>query len=158
MKPTMLFAIVLLTSIVLMTAFNITLSPTTPIVLPPNVAPDALFVCPTESNTWDIVAAGLNQFTKPLTIGFFFAVIMLCFSWSWAMYQNLLKDKFVRDAFKTPWALTKILFWALIIVLMLLKTPNHFRTVQVTGTNTNWVLCEENTPGAKAVRENTVHR
>ena len=93
MKPTMLFAIVLLTSIVLMTAFNINLSPTTPITLSADAAPTALFVCTAASNTWDMLANGLSQFTKPLIIAFFFAVILLCFSWAWAMYQNLLKDK-----------------------------------------------------------------
>ena len=119
MKPTMLFAIILLTSIILMTVFNINLSPTTPIVLGGDVAPTALFVCPASSSTWDMLSHGLGQFTRPLIIGFFFAVILLCFSWAWAMYQNLLKDKFVRDAFKTPWALTKMLFWGLVIVLLL---------------------------------------
>jgi hypothetical protein len=74
------------------------------------------------------------------------------------MYQNLLKDKFVRDAFKKPWAATKMLFWALVVVLLLVKTPNYFRTVHVDGTNTNWVLCESNTPGARAVRADAVHR
>ena len=158
MKPTMLFAIVLLTSIILMTAFDINLSPTTPITLSTENAPNALFVCPAASNTWDMLANGLGQFTKPLIIAFFFAVILLCFSWAWAMYQNLLKDKFVRDAFKKPWAATKMLFWALVVVLLLVKTPNYFRTVHVDGTNTNWVMCESNTPGARAVRADAVHR
>lgn len=158
MKPTMLFAIILLTSIVLMTAFDINLSPTTPIVLSAENTPNALFVCPATSNTWDTLARGLGQFTRPLIIGFFFAVILLCFSWAWAMYQNLLKDKFVRDAFKTPWGLTKMLFWGVLIVMLLVKTPNYFRTVHVDGTNTNWVMCESNTPGARAVRADAVHR
>ena len=158
MKPTMLFVVVLLTSIILMTVFNINLSTTTHIPLASDVAANALYVCPATSNTWDMLAAGLSQFKKPLIIGFFFAVILLCFSWGWAMYQNLLKDKFVRDAFKTPWGLTKMLFWFFVIVLLLLKTPNYFRLVEVTSTNTNWVLCEDNTPGARAVREEAVHR
>lgn len=158
MKPTMLFAIILLTSIILMTAFNITLSPTTPIELNAAEASTALFVCPAAADTWDKLATGLQQFSRPLIIGFFFAVILLCFSWGWALYQNLLKDKFVRDAFKTPWALTKILFWGLVIVLMLIKTPNYFKTVHVTGTTENWVLCDNNTPGTLAAPADAVHR
>lgn len=158
MKPTMLFVVVLLTSIILMTVFNITLLPTTPITLPPDAAANALYVCPAASNTWDMLSQGMVLFKKPLIIGFFFAVILLCFSWSWAMYQNLLKDKFVRDTFKTPWSLTKMLFWFVVIVLLLIKTPNYFRRVEVVGTNTNWILCENNTPGAQAVRADAVRR
>lgn len=158
MKPTMLFAIVLLTAIILMTSFDIQLSPTQPLVVAPEVAPTTLYVCPAASKTWDMLAQAFGQFTRPLIIGFFFAVILLCFSWAWAMYQNLLKDKFVRDAFKTPWAATKLLFWAVVILSMLAFTPNYFRSVRVDGTNSNWVLCENNTPGARAVRSDTVHR
>jgi hypothetical protein len=51
-----------------------------------------------------------------------------------------------------------MLFWALVVVLLLVKTPNYFRTVHVDGTNTNWVMCESNTPGARAVRADAVHR
>lgn len=158
MKPTMLFAIVLLTAIILMTSFDIQLSPTQPLVVAPEAAPTTLYVCPAASKTWDMLAQAFGQFTRPLIIGFFFAVILLCFSWAWAMYQNLLKDKFVRDAFKTPWAATKLLFWAVVILSMLAFTPNYFRSVRVDGTNGNWVLCENNTPGARAVRSDTVHR
>ncbi len=158
MKPTMLFAIVLLAAIVLMTSFGINLSPTTPIKLSADVAANALYVCPAASNTWDMLSTGLRVFTKPAIIGFFFAVILLCFSWAWAMYQNLLKDKFVRDAFKTPWAFTKMLFWGTIIVIMLIMTPNHFRTVHVDGASGNWVLCESDTPGARAAPANSVRR
>ena len=158
MKPTMMFAIILMTSIILMTVFNITLSPTEPLAVSATVAPNALYVCPAASNTWDLLAQGFALFTKPLVIGFFFAVIILVFMWSWALYQNLLKDKFGRDAYKNPWAFTKLLFWAVVIITMLTMTPNYFRTVHLTGASGNWVLCENNTPGARAVRADSVHR
>ncbi len=158
MKPTMLFAVVLLTIIVLMSSFGIQLSPSEPLALSASAAPNTLFICPAASNTWDTLANGLRQFTRPLMIGFFFALILLCFSWAWAMYQNLLKDKFVRDAFKTPWAATKLLFWAVVLVSMLVLTPNYFRSVQVSGRAGQWVLCENNTPGALAVPADSVHR
>lgn len=158
MKPTMLFAIIMMTIIVLMTVFNITLSPTAPIKLAENVAQNAMYVCPITDNTWTEIATALSQFKRPLIIGFFFAIILLCFAWSWALYQNLLKDKFVRDAYKTPWAATKMLFWATVIMLMILKTPDHYRTVHVNGANGNWVLCENNTPGARAAPAKNVQR
>lgn len=158
MKPTMMFAIVLLTSIILMTTFNITLSPTEPLTVSAAAAPNALYVCPAASNTWDTLAQGFAQLTKPLIIGFFFAIIVLAFMWSWALYQNLLKDKFVRDAYKTPWEFTKLLFWAVVIITMLTMTPNHFRTVHLDGASGDWILCDNNTPGARVVRADSVHR
>lgn len=157
MKPTMMFAIILATAIVLMTAFNINLAPTEPIALSKSVEASALYVCPASVPFWEGLANGMSMLKKPLLIGFCFALTLLVFVWAWALYQNLLKDKFVRDAYKNPWAYTKMLFWAVAIVCLILYTPNHFRTVKVNGTNTNWVLCESNTPGAKAVNEVNVH-
>ncbi len=158
MKPTMLFAITMLTAIVLMTMFNLTLSPTTPIVLSATESANALYVCPAASTTWDSIATSLHPLVKWIVVGFFFAVIMLLFSWGWAMYQNLLKDKFNRDSFKKPWGLTKFTFWTGIILTLLIVTPNHFRTVHLTGDNRAWVLCDSNTPGARPVHANAVHR
>lgn len=157
MKPTMLFAIVMMTAIILMVSFGISLSPTTPITLAPDVAANALYVCPASSSLWDSLSHGLGQFTRPMIIGFFFALILLLFSWAWAMYQNLLKDKFVRDAFKSPWGFTKMMFWTVVIMLMLVHTPNYFRSVHVDGARGEWVLCDSNTPGARAAPANLVH-
>ena len=158
MKPTMMFAIILLTLIILMTAFNINLGSNESVMVSAVNAPNALYVCPAASGLWDKLAVGLAIFKRPLVIGFFFSVIILLFVWGWALYQNLLKDKFVRDAFKTPWAFTKLLFWSVVIVSMLLATPNYFRTVHLTGAPGNWVLCDDNTPGRQAVRASAVHR
>lgn len=159
MKPTMMFAIIMLTAIVLMTAFNIHLGPAADVVaISAENAPNALYVCPAASDLWDKLATGFAVLKRPLIIGFFFAVIVLLFTWGWALYQNLLKDKFVRDAFKTPWAFTKLLFWGVVIVSLLLATPNYFRTVHLTGASGNWVLCDNNSPGAQPVRASAVHR
>lgn len=158
MKPTMMFAVIMATAIVLMSAFNIDFAPTTTIELSESVQAGALYVCPANSSLWDGFARGMQILKKPLTIGFFFALTLLIFIWLWALYQNLLKDKFIRDAYKTPWAYTKMLFWATVIVCLVMFTPNHFRTVKVDGTNTNWVLCESNTLGAKAAPATSVHK
>ncbi len=157
MKPTMMFAIMMLTAIVLMTVFNIQIAPTEPIALSKTVAANALYVCPAAVPFWDGLSNGIMVLKKPLIIAFFFALTLLLSVWAWALYQNLLKDKFIRDAYKNPWSYTKILFWTVVIVLLLMYTPNHFRSVQLTGTNTNWVLCDSNTPGAKAVNADNVH-
>ena len=76
--------------------------------------------------------------------------------WAWAMYQSLLKDKFNRDKFIKPWSYTKMLFWAIMIVYILMMTPNYFRTVHVSGSTSNWDMCDGTMPGAKAVRASMV--
>lgn len=157
MKPTMMFAIIMLAVIVLMVSFNVSLSPNAPIVLNDAVAPNALFVCPVTDSFWTQVAGGLSQVKRPLVIAFFFAVMILIAVWSWALYQNLLKDKFDRGSFKKAWGFTKLLFWATIIMHILIHTPDSFRTVHIDGANGEWVLCDNNTPGARAVHANKVH-
>ncbi len=157
MKPTMMFAVIMLTVIVLMVAFDISFAPHATIAVSDSVAPNALFVCPVTDSMWTSVSAGLSRFTRPLVISLFFAIMILLAVWSWALYQNLLKDKFNRDSFKNPWAFTKLLFWAAIIVFMLVRTPDSFRTVHLDGASGNWVLCDNNSPGARAVHANKVH-
>lgn len=156
MKRTMMLSIIMIILIVLMTSFDLTLSPTKPLELSPEVAAQALYVCPAQSMLWDIMARNLQMFKKPVLIMGLFASMVLMATWAWALYQNLLKDKFSRDAYKTPWGFTKLLFWAIVIIIMLMATPNHFRTVRVQGDDRTWVLCENNTPGALPVRADLV--
>lgn len=157
MKPTMLFAIVMLAAIVLISSFGLQFAATTPVSVPENMAGSVLYVCPMASSTWDSVAKSLEPFVRPITIGFFFAAMLLMFSWGWALYQNLLKDSFKRESFKNPWAFTKMWFWAGIIILLAVATPNHFRAVHITGVSDQYVLCDNDTPGARAVRADAVH-
>lgn len=157
MKPTMLFAIVMLTAIVLITSFDLQFGASTPVAVPESMAANVLYVCPVASGTWDAVARALMPFTRSITIGFLFAAMILMFSWGWALYQNLLKDSFKRESFKNPWAFTKMWFWAGVIILMMALTPNHFREVHLTGSTSSYVLCDNNTPGARAVRASAVH-
>ncbi len=156
MKPTMIFAIMALTAIVLMVAFDISLSPHSAIQLSADISTNALYVCPIKESVWTSIAQGLGMVTKPLTIGLVFALMILSAFWSWALYQNLLKDKFDRGAYKTPWGATKLLFWACVILMLLIKTPDYYRTVHLEGADGNWVLCDSNTPGAQAVHANKV--
>ncbi len=156
MKPTMMFAVIALIAIVLMVAFDVSLAPNSAIELSGNVAANALYVCPIKDNVWTSVANGVGQFKKPLMIGLVFALMIITAMWSWALYQNLLKDKFDRGAYKTPWAATKLLFWTFAIMLLLIKTPDFYRTVHLEGASGNWVLCENNSPGAQAVHADKV--
>lgn len=158
MKKSMLFAIILLTIIVLMASFDFSLDGSPPIQLPPDISGRALFVCPATGGFWDAIAAGFSFFARYVLIGFFFAAIILAFMWGWALYQNLLKDSFNKDAFSKPWGFTKLLFWAGVILMLIFNTPNRYRAVEVTGKSGDYVLCENTSPGAIAVRSDLVHR
>lgn len=147
MKPTMIFALAMLTLIALMASFDVHLGSLTPTVrVPENMLGDVLYICPAASSGWDSAAEILNTMKTPLMIGVFFALTMVMFVWAWALYQNLLKDKFNKNMFIKPWAMTKFLFWAIVIILLAVNTPNHYRTVHVRGVSGSFVLCENNTP------------
>lgn len=157
MNKSMTFAVILLTVIILMTAFDFSLDGSAPIQVAESVIGDTLFVCPAKSGFWDSMAAGFGGFSRYLLIGFFFALIVLLFMWGWALYQNLLKDEFKKDMFSTPWTYTKMLFWAAIVLLLVINTPNHYRSVQVAGRSGEWVLCENTSADAVPVRADLVH-
>lgn len=157
MKPTMLFAIVALTAIIIVASFGLQLAPNPSVPIAPDASANALYICPVASTFWDSFATAMRGINQYLIIGLFFVIILLGFSWGWALYQNLLQDSFKRDSFSKPWQLTKLTFWACVIVLLFALTPNHFRSVHVDGIAGEWVLCESDTPGARAVRADAVH-
>ena len=147
MKPTMIFALAMLTFVTLMAALDVHLGDISPTVhVPENMLGNVLYVCPAESHGWDSAANVLRAMRTPLILMMFFALAMLLFAWGWALYQNLLKDKFNQNAFLKPWGFTKILFWAVVILMLVMHTPNHYRIVHVRGYDGNLVLCENNTP------------
>ena len=122
---------------------------------------DYLFVCPMSSHTWDAVSKAFSRLQQYISMFVVFIVIVLLFSWGWALYQNLLKDKFVADAYKRPWDITKVVFWATIVLVMAVLTPNYFRpkiTGRSNGHETKWVLCEQTAAGARAVPVNKIKK
>ncbi len=157
MKKQMMSAIILLTIIILMASFDFSLDGTPPIEVPTDIQGRALFVCPAASSFWDSIAAGFSFFTRYVLMGFYFATIVLAFMWGWALYQNLLKDSFNKDAFTKPWGFTKLLFWSGIILLLVFNTPNRYRMVEVSDMPGEWVLCESTSMGAVAVSADSVH-
>ncbi|MDR0726614.1 MAG: hypothetical protein LBF37_00960 [Rickettsiales bacterium] len=159
MKPTMLFAVIMITAIILAASFGLHIQPIEPLYkLSNEVAANALYVCPAANSIWDSVSQGLRPFIRYINMAFFFAVMLLIFSWGWALYQNLLKDKFEKKSFDNSWAMTKVIFWIGIIVLILVVTPNGYRKVHVAGATGTYVLCEANTPGALPVKADAVKR
>ena len=165
-KPGLLLTVSLLALIVLMVTFsvdisttmhnfNININPARPVSLPNNINPDTvLYVCPLASKTWDPIANAMNLGRTFLSMVFVFSIIILAFSWGWALYQNLVKDKFSADAYKNPWILTKAFFWAMVICTVVSVTPNRFRKVYVhsRGHITEHVLCESFSIGARPVK------
>lgn len=147
MKPTMIFALAMLTFVTLMSAFGVHLGASVaPVSVPENMLGDVLYVCPATSSGWDTAAEMMRMMQTPITIGLFFALAMLLFAWGWGLYQNLLKDKFNKDNFLKPWGFTKLLFWVIVIVVIVSNTPNHYRIVHVKHQAMNFVLCESTTP------------
>jgi hypothetical protein len=159
LKPTMLFAIIMITAIILAASFGLHIQPIEPLYqLGADVSVNALYVCPAANSVWDSTAAGLRPFLRYISMAFFFAAMLLVFSWGWALYQNLLKDKFEQKAFDNSWMMTKAIFWVAIVVMILIWTPNYYRSVRVAGADGTYVLCEENTPGALPVKAGAVKR
>lgn len=117
-----------------------------------------LYVCPVENMTFDSLAKSFSVLSKQVYLLFTFAMIVLAFSWGWALYQNLLKDKFSADVYKNPWSLTKIFFWAMVAVTIIMTTPNYFRKVHVhiKGHTYDYVLCENNSTGARPINQRAV--
>ena len=157
MKPIMLLAILALTAIVITASFGLQIDSTAPLQIPEAMQSRALYVCPAESTVWTQIANSMHSIIRYLTIAFFFCVMLVAFFWGWELYQSLVADTFKREQFSKPWKFTKVLFWAGVIVLLLLFTPNHYKTVHIEGASGDWVLCEDNTPGVQAVRSDLVH-
>ncbi len=156
-KPGFLFAVSVFTIIIVAVSFNFNLGANDPVKLRNGINPDnVLYVCSAASSTWDQVSQGLRFFARLAPLFFSFIGIVLFFSWGWALYQNLLKDKFVDEAYKNPWELTKIFFWMVVIFTVFYVTPNHFRQVDVRGSEEQWVLCDSTSKDARAVNYRAV--
>jgi len=158
-KPGLFLAVAVLAVIILLTAFDINIFHVQPVALKKGIDPDSvLYVCPAANEIWDRLASSMGILRKTIEMFFVFAVIVLAFSWAWALYQNLVKDKFSADAYKNPWSLTKIFFWAGVICTILMLTPNHFRKfyIHYHGENTEWVLCENTSKDAHPVNPKAI--
>lgn len=157
-KPGLLFVVSLCAIIILAASFHMDFGGNAPVNLPAGVNPDnVLYVCPTGGDgVFSQFSVALHAIGKYVSLFFFFVIMVLVFSWGWGLYQNLLKDKFSADAYKNPWELTKIVFWGAVVVFVLFKTPDYFRSVQIRGHGTNWTLCESTSAGARPVSPKAV--
>ncbi|MCL2338718.1 MAG: hypothetical protein FWC51_02060 [Proteobacteria bacterium] len=156
MKPFAIFSVLFFIAIVVAGSFGLAIAPHPPIVLPDGATPIALFVCPAASNVFDPIARGLGMYRNQLMIAFFFFFILLIMSAGWAFYQNLISDKFDAQKYEFTFFLAKALFWVTVVVTILLHTPNGFRTVGIAGAPGDYVFCQSDTPGARAVKESAI--
>ena len=156
-KPGLLFSISVFTIIIVAVSFNFNFGANAPVKLREGINPDnVLYVCNAANTTWENISQGLHFLASFAPFFFSFVGIVLFFSWGWALYQNLLKDKFVDEAYKNPWDLTKIFFWMAVVFTVLYVTPNHFRQVDVRGSEEQWVLCDSTSKDARAVNYRAV--
>ena len=157
MKKGLLYSIIAVAAIIIVASFNMQLGNAPTQTIPESMTGQVLYVCPMGDSTWNSIAFALRSITNYIIAGFFFCMVLLAFGWGWQLYQNLLADKFKRESFKNIWGFTKWWFWALVVTMLILFTPNVFRRVDVTGAGHEWVLCEATDPGARAVRADAVH-
>lgn len=151
-KPGLLFSVVVFTIIIVAASFHFSLESDKVVKLAANVNPDkVLYVCSAGSSTWDQIGKSLHLLARFAPVFFSFAGIVVLFSWGWALYQNLLKDKFSEDVYKNPWGLTKVIFWMMVVFTVIYASPNHYRRIDLRGSNEAWVLCENNSQDARAV-------
>ena len=157
MKKGLVYSVIALAAIVIVASFNMQLGNNEIPTISESMAGNVLYVCPSGDSAWDSVAIAMRPLTNYIFAGFFFGLVLLAFGWGWQLYQNLLADKFKRDAFKNIWTFTKWGFWLLVIATLILVTPNNFRRVEITGYGDNWVMCDAHNPNAQAVRADAVH-
>lgn len=157
-KPGLLLAVSLFAIIILAASFNMNLGGNSPVALREGVNPDnVLYVCDAANETWNNISKSMHMLEKYASLFFSFAGIVLFFSWGWALYQNLLKDKFNEDAYKNSWELTKAVFWIIIAFTIIFATPNHYRNVNIRGHGDGYVLCENTSDGARPVNYRAVN-
>ena len=142
MKKGLLYCIIALAAIIIVVSFNMQLGVIPQQNIPAELTGKILYVCPTTSIGWDSAALALRPFVNYVIAAYFFTLVLLMFGWGWQLYQNLLSDKFKRESFKNIWSYTKIWFWALVIGMLVLITPNGFRRINLTNNGSDWILCE----------------
>jgi len=156
MKNLLLLWVLLAIAVIIMSVNDFQLMPGKTIEVVDSAAGNVLFACPAADMQFDGVAAQLLLLKKGLIIVFsFFAMLWLAVT-AWLIYQALLKDKFEKKSFELPIFLGKFLVFTGIAAIVLINSPNHFHRVNIKGMPGAWVLCENNSPGAKPVRKDLI--
>ncbi len=121
MKPGMVFSALAVIAIIVASSFGLHIFPIEPIHnLPDSVTSNALYVCPAASFTFDEIAKQISYIRNSLMIVFFFVFMIIIAMTGWALYQNLLKDKFEEKSWQSIVFLAKTLFWITIVITILI--------------------------------------
>lgn len=151
-KNLLLLWVLLAIGIIVASTNHIQLMHIKPLALPESMASQALFVCPAFDPGAASSAVSAQKLKGGFQILFMFGVILWIAVTGWTFYQSLLKDKFEKKSWDLPIFFAKMIIFGTILLTIILNSPNHYRTVYVNGSNSEWVLCENNTPGARAVK------
>jgi hypothetical protein len=162
MKPALLFSVLAVIAIVVLTSFST--GPGEWMGIAPQVhrlradidIGTVLYVCPAADMVWDDISKSLQLFRSQILMFFFGLLLFLFAAFGWAMYRDLIGDKFSQNHWKFTVSFATTLFWGTIIVAILMYSPNYFKTVGVRGSDQRFILCESSTPGSRPVRESAV--
>jgi hypothetical protein len=132
------------------------LRPGKPAQVPEAQLASALFACPAADKQFDSMAATIKKYRGGMAITYSALVLLWIFLIAWVLYQALVKDKFDEKDWSLPIWLGKFLAFLPVIWVISNYSPNNFRNVSINGTNADWVLCERDSPGARAVRAASV--
>ena len=159
MKPGLLLSAIALVTIIVVASFGLRILPPDAIVpLPDSANPgDFLWVCPSAHPYFDRIALFFSNIQTQMNIAFFFGLLFVILAFAWALYQNLLKDKFEPKPYETAWFFTKVLFWIAVVATVLMHAPNHYRTVKIDGRTGTFVTCNMGEKNAEPVPETAVH-
>lgn len=148
----MLFSIFAMAAIILAASFGLRIIDVAPGTLPAGVdSATVLYVCPAATGFFDSFATAIRPMVRYINMGSLFSLILLAASWSWALYQGMLADKFQREKFANSWFLTKVWFWIMIVTILLTNTPNFFRRVEVNGMPGQYIMCDATATNAVPV-------
>jgi len=165
MKPGLLFSVVAIITIIILSSFST--GPGEWMGIPPadhsalferhNIDPGAvLYVCPAESTLWDDLSNAFLEFRTQILMIWAGLLLFLVTAFGWAFYQNLIKNKFEEGTYVFAITFARGLFWITVIMVLLIFTPNHFKSVGVVGSDTRFVLCQSTTPDSRPVRADAV--
>ena len=139
-----------------MVGYEFQLRPGTIAPVPPGHEATTLYVCPAEGGPFDGAAPTWQKMIGHVDIALLSFLMLIILVYVWILYIALVKDEVDEKTFEIPSMMLKILIGAFIVSRLLTNTPNYYRAVNVTGINTLFVLCENNSPGARAVRSEAV--
>ena len=168
MKPALLFSVLAVIAIMVLVSFEtgpgewMGMAPAAHRFRETTDLGGVLYVCPAADSVWGSISETLHQLRTQILMLFSAALLFLIAAFGWALYQDLIKDKFIYNDWRFTIGFAKGLFYLAIAVTIAMYSPNFFKTVGIRGVDDEqgaprkFVLCERDTPGSRPVRESAV--